>query len=367
MIEVAIVDDSAVSRELLAHLLGEDPSIRVAASLRDGRSAIEYLRGLRDKGLPLPQVMVMDIVMPAMDGFEATREIMSSTPIPIIITSSTLDQSSSEKTFRAMSVGAVAAVQKPPSPASPEYPRKRDELIRLVKSMSKVPVIRRWFKDSGKAIHPGSEECEKKCREKIPAGGFSVVAVGASTGGPAALQALLSDLTKPFPLPILIVQHIASGFIQAMADWMSSVTGHAISLAVEGEKIQPGRVYLAPDDRHMTLGRDGRLHLLDQASEYGQKPSAGRLFASVAENVGSRAIGILLTGMGEDGARELGIMRRAGALAVAQDRESCVVYGMPGAAEKLGSAEYFMSPREIATMLNRCAGTENFEMMKAEV
>ncbi len=303
-----------------------------------GEEALVFLANLKKSGRPLPNVIVMDIVMPGMDGFETTRRVMETTPVPIVIASSGLDVDTAEKTFQALSAGAVAVVQKVLGVMHPEYGKKSAELRQLVESMASIPVIRRWNRTPALVRTPPTLS-PSACVEPTLPRNLRLVAIGASTGGPAAIQAILQGLPPDFPLPILIVQHIASGFVQAMSEWMSRATN-------------PGHVYLAPDDFHMVISPDMRIRLVNEPTLNSQKPSVSRLFESVAVNVGCGAIGIILTGMGQDGAAELKMMRNFGALTIAQDRESSVVYGMPGMAEKMDAVDYFMAPADIAILLD---------------
>jgi two-component system chemotaxis response regulator CheB len=360
VVQVLIVDDSAVSREAFAQIFSSDPSIKVMEKISRGSDATEYLQRRKKLKQSLPDVIIMDIIMPGMDGFETTREIMGTIPVPIIITSSTLDKNTAEKTFLAMNAGAVAVVQKPPSPIHPEYQKKRIELIRLVTTMSSVPVIRRWIRShstistSTTAPSQQPKNIVAENREAMYIEDhreLRIVAIGASTGGPSVIQTILAGLPNPFPVPILIVQHISSGFVSAMAEWMSNITHYPVSVAIDGEHPLSGHAYLAPDDRHLIVSKEGQITLVDEPSINGQKPSVGRLFSSIAQHYGRTAIGILLTGMGQDGSRELKLMRDSGALTIAQDRDSSVVYGMPGMAEKLYAADYFLPPTEIVTLL----------------
>lgn len=343
---VLIVDDSPVARESLAHVFSLSARIEVLQALKSGSEALGYVQAARAAGRELPDVVVMDIVMPGMDGFETTRAIMASTPLPIIITSAGLDTDTAEKTFRALEAGAVNVMRKPPGPLHPEYRKVADELCRFVESMARVPVIRRWAKNKipQAPLVPTSEPSGKER-------GFELVAIGASTGGPAAIQALLEKLPAPFPLPVLIVQHIAKGFISAMAEWMSKVTGHRVVVAADGSCVSPGMVYLAPDDFHMVLSEQRTIRLAAGTGSDIQCPSVDRLFRSVAAAIGASAIGVLMTGMGQDGAEALKSMRDAGALTIVQDKESSVVFGMPGAALRLGAAKYSLSPAEIAEFI----------------
>ncbi len=354
MITVLIVDDSAVARQSIAHILSHSTRLEIVGTVGSGEEALGFLAGLKKSGKPLPNVIIIDIVMPGMDGFETTRRVMETTPLPIIIASSGLDIDTAEKTFQALNAGAVAVVQKVLGVMHPEYQKKSAELRRLVESMASVPVIRRWNRPPAPIRKP-PVLAPSVCVEPALARNLRLVAIGASTGGPAAIQAILEGLTPNFSLPILIVQHISSGFVDAMAEWMSRAANLPVSIPEQGEKPLPGHVYLAPDDFHMVISSDMRIRLINEPTTNSQKPSVSRLFESVAVNVGCGAVGILLTGMGQDGAAELKKMRNSGALTIAQDRESSVVYGMPGTAENMDAADYFMAPADIAILLNNLA------------
>ena len=353
MTTVLIVDDSAVARQSMAQILAGSRKLEVIGSAGSGNEALSFLSRRKSAGKPLPDVIVLDIVMPGMDGFETTQRIMESTPLPIVIVSSGMNTESMEKNFQALRAGAVAFVQKVPGIMHPEYVKKCAELRQLVESMAKVPVIRRWRRSPAEAsVHKASAaSCMDFVDSPLPRT-LLMVAIGASTGGPLAIQELLVGLRKDFPLPILVVQHIAAGFIHAMAEWMSKAAGLPVSIPEEGELPLPGHVYLAPDDVYMVVSADLRIHLLREPAGNDRKPSVSRLFKSVATYAGRGAVGILLTGMGQDGAAELKLLRNSGGLTIAQNRESSIVYGMPGMAEKLDAADCFMAPADIAIFLN---------------
>jgi two-component system chemotaxis response regulator CheB len=190
---------------------------------------------------------------------------------------------------------------------------------------------------------------------EMPVREIRIVAIGASTGGPPALQALLSPLPSDFPVPIVIVQHMTAGFIEGFAKWLEQSSGHPVHVASDGERLQAGHIYIASDGSHMGVLSGGRIMLWKGEAEHGLRPSVSYLFRSVAEVYGGNAIGVLLTGMGKDGAEGLKLMREKGAITVAQDEQSSVVYGMPREAAALDAAVYVLSPDRIAGLLTRLA------------
>jgi two-component system chemotaxis response regulator CheB len=343
MIKVLIVEDSPVVRDLLTFILSSDPAIQVIGTARDGEEAV---RAVRDKK---PDIVTMDIVMPKMDGYQATRIIMENTPTPIVIVSASWDPGEVEKTFKAMEAGALAVLEKPVGIDHPNYGRITKELIQTVKLMAEVRVVRRRPRAShGKAAPVVSPD-----NDTLPTTtDLRVVTIGASTGGPPVIETILSGLPKEFPAPLLIVQHIAAGFVQGFADWLARSSGFPVKVASHGEYPLPGRAYLAPDNLHMGVGSGGRILLSTDEPENSLRPAVSRLFRSVAEVFGQYAAGVLLTGMGKDGARELRLMREKGAVTIAQDKESSVVYGMPGEAVALNAATYVLPPARIAEFLS---------------
>lgn len=338
MVRVLVVDDSAVARELVVHILESDPSIEVIGTCENGLQAIFETKRLR------PDAITMDINMPVMDGFVATREIMEITPTPIVIVSSNLDKDEVATTFLGVEAGALAVVQRPPGVENPEHAMKAEELIDIVKSMSEVKLVRRWSR-------PKSKRREGEAAGREPGRGIKLIAIGASTGGPIALRSILCDLPDDFPLPILVVQHIAHGFIDGFAEWLDRACGLTVSLARNGEIMRPAHVYVAPDLMHMRAGQEARISLIDDPPVSGLKPAIATLFKSAAENYGNRCAGVLLTGMGRDGADELLLMKERGAITIAQDETSSVIHGMPGEAIKLGAAKLVLPLSEIATTL----------------
>jgi len=342
MIKVLIVEDSQVVREFLTYVLSSDPDIQVIGTASNGEEAIKMIS---DKS---PDVVTMDINMPKMDGFEATRIIMETTPTPIVIVSASWDPEEVQKTFRAMEAGALAAVRKPVGVAHPDYKDQAKELIQTVKLMSEVKVVRRHSRiKHGKGISAGLA-----VKDLIPlTTDVKIVAIGASTGGPPVIETILSRLSKDSCAPLLIVQHIAPGFVQGFADWLANSCRIPVKIATGHEFPLPGHAYIAPDGVHMGLDTSGRIVFEGSEPENGLRPAVSYLFRSVANVFGKNIVGVLLTGMGKDGAKELKMMKEKGAITIAQDEESCVVYGMPGEAVNLNAATYVLSPPKIAELL----------------
>lgn len=339
-IRVLIVDDSAVSRELLRRVLESDPGIEVTGCAHSGTEALAALLDAK------PDVVTMDIHMPGMDGFEAARQIMETQPLPIVIVSASFDRDDVAKTFRAMEAGAVAAIEKPRGPGDPAHAAMARRLVDTVKAMSEVRVVRRWPRQRVEVARPARVEPPRTCGE------VRLLAIGASTGGPPVLQTVLAGLPKPCPVPVVIVQHISAGFVQGLADWLSSTTGMSVQLAQHGELAQPGLAYLAPDGCQTSITSHFRIVCGAEPAEHGLRPSVSFLFRSVAQNFGANAAGVLLTGMGCDGAEDLKRMRDVGAVTFAQDKESSIVHGMPGEAIRLGAAAHVGSPERIAALLS---------------
>lgn len=343
MIKVLIVDDSPVVREFLTNILESDPEIRVIGTASEGGEAI---KAVREKH---PDVVTMDVHMPKMDGYEATRVIMEQTPVPIIIVSGSFDPREVATTFHAMEAGALAIIGKPSGIGHPDHDKTAKELILYVKAMSEVRVVRRWprpVREARPRALPGTA-----LRREAP--DVRLVAIGASTGGPIVIQRILTALPRDFPAPLLIVQHMANGFITGFAGWLAQSSEIPVSIAVHGETAYPGHAYIAPDGFNMGVEKGARIALVRGDNQNGHCPSVSHLFRSVAVAYEETALGILLTGMGKDGAEELLMMRERGCVTIAQDEESSIVYGMPGVADSIKAATFVLPPDSIIEMLKR--------------
>lgn len=340
-VKVLVVDDSPVARELLVHILSSDPGIKVVATASCGSEAIDALETHR------PDIVTMDVHMPGgLDGFETTRRIMETQPVPVVIVSGAVDPKESAVAFRALDAGALAILERPVGMLHPSHATEARKLVQTVKAMSEVRVIRRWGKPRPSEPAPAAPAVAS-----LPHGAVRIVAIGVSTGGPPVLHTILAALPKPFPVPILIVQHISAGFLEGLTNWLTTTTGVPVHIARNDEVVLPGCAYLAPDGHHMGVDRHGTIVLSDEPPDHGLRPSVAHLFRSVASAYGRSAVGILLTGMGRDGADELKQMRMKGALTVAQDKESSVVHGMPGEAIKIDAAVHVLPPERIASTL----------------
>lgn len=336
-IEVLIVEDSPAMRELLVHIFSGDPHFRVIGTAVDGEQAVEMARQKQ------PDVITMDLHMPRMDGVEAVRLIMETAPTPIVIVSGSSEPTEVAETFRALEAGALALVEKPVGLKHPRSQEVIDKLRQTVKLMSEVRVVRRWPKRAVPAALP-TEKTHAGKHKKI---GIQLIAIGASTGGPLVLQTILNGLVGKLTVPIVIVQHMADSFTQGFAEWLANSTRMPVTVAIDGEVLQAGHVYIAPEHRHLEVRAGLCVKLCDNPPCNGHKPSVSSLFRSVAEVLGANAIGVLLSGMGRDGAEELKLLRDTGALTIAQDLASSVVPGMPGEAVKLGAAAHILTPEKI--------------------
>ncbi len=336
MIRVLLADDSSVVREILRSVLESDPEIQVIGEARNGREAVDMAVDLK------PDILLMDVAMPVMDGIAATSEIMARAAVSILVVSAGVHEDTNTA-FRAIQAGAIDVVQKPVGTLSHDYRGEGLDLIRRVKLVARVPPIRRGRRSS-EVIEP------------TPRAVGRLVVLGASTGGPPALATILGAFPEDFPAPILAVQHISKGFLGGFVEWLDSAVPPKIVIAERGEVPRPGTVHFAPEDRHLEIGRDGRLVLTSDPPRDGHRPSATTLFESAAKVLGSRCVGVLLTGMGRDGATGLKAMRDAGATTICQDEESCVVFGMPAVAIGLGAASVVTPVEQVAAEIARSLG-----------
>lgn len=338
-VRVMVVEDSPVVQRLLSLIIGADPRLEVAAICPSGEAALDALARVR------PDVISMDIRLPGIDGLETTRLIMTRLPTPIVVIADAVEDSSLHISMNALRAGALSVVEKPAGFAHADHAAIAETIRTQLYIMSQVPVIRQ----RPIAPRPPSFAQRPEARRRVP----SIAAIVASTGGPAALARVLGGLPADFPVPVLVVQHMGAAFMQGFAAWLDGIVPMRVDIAAEGQSPMPGHVYVAPGDRHLTIGPDGALRLDRGAPVQSQRPSGTVLFRSLAEVCGPRAVGVLLTGMGEDGAEGLLAMRRAGALTLTEDETSAVVYGMPAAAVRLGGSTLSLPVDRIADALRR--------------
>lgn len=320
MIRVLIAEDSATARDALLALFASAPGLEVVAVAKDGAEAVAMTRALR------PSIVVMDIEMPVLDGYEATRRIMVEAPTPILIVSASVNAQDAHASLNALRAGALGLSDKPSFVDGAEAEGGRQRFLGMVRALADVKVVRR--------VYPAIASREPQVR---PNGVTAeIVAVAASTGGPAALAHLVGALPADFPVPLLAVQHNSLGFMPTLARWLNGLGSVRVKVAARGDPLERAVLYLAPDDHHLGLDGDRRLAFSSAEAIRGFRPSASFLFGSVAQHYGPRALGVILTGMGSDGVDGLRRLRAAGGRVIAQDEASSVVFGMPGAAIAAG-------------------------------
>ena len=313
-IRILLVDDSPTMLLILTDTLAQFPDLEVCGSAADGREALAKVTALN------PDIIIMDLQMPVMNGFEATEQIMAHRPKPILILSSVINRSELFTSLKAVELGALDVMEKPQIDLPQQMARFSRELAEKIRLLARIQVITHIrgrgvrVKDLAMPVAP-------------PLGGkLELVAIGASTGGPLALKILLGGLAAGFDLPVVIVQHIASGFLTGLADWLGLECRRRVTVARPEEPLQRGMIYFIPEQCQPGFRRAGQLCLLsDQPEVGGFKPSVDVLFQGVAEHYGPRAVGIILTGMGADGAAGLLRLRQAGGITIAQDEVTSIV------------------------------------------
>jgi two-component system chemotaxis response regulator CheB len=332
-LRVLVVDDSATQRQVLSRLLGADAGIDVIGWASTGSEAVHAVASLR------PDVVTLDDRMPLMSGLEAAREIMRETPTPIVMISAVSGDEARRLTDEALAVGVLAVQSK--RALSSGDPRAVADLVRLIKSMAEVRVVRRRRDPTPGFVAP---------RPTRDAGTPEIIAIGASTGGPQTVREILSYLPDSFPFPMVLVQHTTAGTSSTLVEWLGSMARMPVRVADQGQTLKGPGLFVAPTGKHMVV-RGRRVGLEEGPPVSLHCPSATTLFRSVAAAYGPRAVGVLLTGMGDDGALGLAELRSAGALTIAQDESSSVVFGMPAEAIRLGAATHILPPHKIATVL----------------
>lgn len=331
-VRVLIVDDSPVAREVLRTVLEADTGIHVVGMAATGREAVELTARLR------PDLVTMDLVMPGMNGMEATQRIMARNPTPILVLSSFVGQEGFSRSD-AIAAGALDVLEKPGPMPDPAWQNDGGALAKRVKSLAQVRVVTHMY-------GPRDDRRQEFVAAKAKSAA-AVVAIGASTGGPKVVDELLSSLPSNYAPAVVVVQHMDAAFMTAMIGSLRRRCALEIKVAEDGDRLQSGRVLFAPAASHLTVLGGGRVRIDQGPPVGGFCPSVDVTFASLARVYGSRVAGILLTGMGTDGAAGLLAIRQAGGRTMVQNEASCVVFGMPKAAIDLGAAQHALPPARI--------------------
>lgn len=331
MIQVLLADDSPLARKFFSDIISSQADMRVAAEAENGREAVDLTLRLR------PDIVVIDAIMPVMGGLEAVEEIMALAPTPILVLSSTLDDSEVDLAFKAIKKGALDVMNKPAPCAEGNVCEFSVALAEKIRLLSRIKVIH----------HRRIPQGEKEPRRDFPKCAKTILAIGASTGGPRAVAGILRELPADFRGAVFVVQHISKGFAPGFAYWLTKESLLPVKLAEEGDEIRPGRVLVAPGEKHMLL-ENGLVRLSDGPPVNSCRPSIDVFFSSLADADPDRTLGVLLTGMGKDGARGLSLLRKSGGATIVQDEESCTIFGMPKAAITMGAADQILPLSRIA-------------------
>ncbi len=367
-ISVVVVDDSAFMRKSITLMLEADPDIKVVATARDGNEGIEMIRKFR------PTVVTMDIEMPGMDGLTALKIIMKEMPLPVLMFSS-LTTEGADSTMEALNLGAVDFIPKDMSYVNVNIAGKRDELIEKVKNIGNSATLRLRFSRMGKTPTarpepaPGTKPITTVRSVKTPSRrDFHAMILGISTGGPFALLNMLPSLPENFPLGIAIVQHMPPRFTHSLAERINSLAKLTVKEAEEGDVLEQGIVLIAPGGKHMTFRKSGSdvvARISDQPTTTLYRPCADIMMTSAVETFNGPLLGVIMTGMGKDGLEGLRLAKKKGGYVVAQNEESCVVYGMPKAVVDDGIADAVVPLDEIASLLYQTSTGRSYESNRA--
>lgn len=339
-LRVAVFNDSPTMRAAIRAALARAPDIQVVAERDSGEHAASVVTQSH------ADAAIMDVVMPGVDGYQATRDIMRHHPVPIVMVSSVVDASDAQVVFAALEAGALHIAEPPPSPGAADYVMRCAafaELLRVVAG-ARPPDLDR-----------GRDDARTPAPAPAPQRMIDVIGIAASAGGPQALAALLRALPPGVMPPILLVQHLAPGFTRSFAHWLGDTSGHLVLIAAHCQPAAPGAIYMPPEDRHIGLGLHLQIEVSDAPPIERFRPSGNYLFSSLSKH-GRHALGVVLSGMGRDGAEGALALRRSGGRVVAQAISSAAVSGMPSAAQQIGAVEAMLPLPEIAGWLARRSG-----------
>jgi two-component system chemotaxis response regulator CheB len=337
-IRVVVVDDSDLCADALRHILEEDGDIEVVGRAADGKAALDVVASAR------PQLVTLDVEMPRMDGLAAVEQIMALSPVPILIVTGRPPEQRTTTLFEAVRRGALDVVAKPVLGRADEA----EGLRVLVRRLAQVPVMRHL---AGRRTKRLSTLRPSARRSLHPQQAVRVIGVGASAGGPAAVAAILNKLPPDFPACIALVQHLLPDFAASYARFLRAETQLTVELVERSAAFRSGTVLVAPDDRHLVASADGTFAAIDSPPIHGHRPSVDALFESLARHYGPTAVGVVLSGIGSDGAAGLLSMRRTGSLTIAQDERTSIVFGMPRAARDIGATVRLLPADAIADAL----------------
>jgi two-component system chemotaxis response regulator CheB len=344
-IRLLLVEDSPVALAILQRLLRGHPAIEIVGVAANGIEALELIPKVD------PQIICTDLHMPKMDGLTLTREVMARFPRPILVVSASVQDEDTQNVFRLLEAGALDILPKPRTGLAAAYEKNQQELINKIRVLSGVSVFTQHRREARPTPSPTLPPPSTTATRQLDIRAPRVLAIGASTGGPQALQAILQALPKQFPVPILCVQHISSGFLQGLIDWLNLKCALHIKIAVAGESPAAGTVYFPPERHHMQIDSGGRFELTQSPPVAGHCPSVTVLLESVAAYYRRSAVGIVLTGMGRDGADGLQAIALAGGTTIAQNEATCVVFGMPKEAIALNAAQHILPIDAISPFL----------------
>jgi two-component system, chemotaxis family, protein-glutamate methylesterase/glutaminase len=336
-IKVLLIDDSPIVLNILKRILDKSSEVLVIGTASNGSEGLDQVRFLN------PDVICTDLMMPVMDGLEFTKRLMETTPKPILVISAALQGENETNVFQLLEAGALDIFPKPAGGTDKDYDLIRDKLVSKIRVIRSIPVYKKTRKLT-EADTASFHSLSTTSKQTI-----KFLAIGASTGGPNAIQQILGHLPKEIPVPVLCVQHISDGFIDSMVSWLGQNTKLRVKIMQEGETPVAGTVYFPQNLKHMVIGSDGKLQVSNEPPFNGHCPSVNVLFKSLARYSGDKTLAVILTGMGDDGATGLLTIKHTGGKTIGESESTCVVYGMPKVAKEIGALDIQLPIDKIAS------------------